>query len=158
MKFKKTFYTTIFACLFILCLTSCSTDTMRSTDSFMRNAARDTRNTIDRGMNAIDNGINGMNGSYGGMYGSNGMNGNNTNRAYSADGGYSNYSASGRDSMTGITGNTNQRGDMLPSITSKSRDNYGQINTTNGRADGGMGDIYKDSDTRRNTLGVDTFK
>lgn len=153
MKIKTTIITTIFACLFMLCLTSCSTDTMRSTDSFMRNTARNTRNTIDRGINAVENGFD------------NSMN-NTTNRVYGADGGYSNYSAAGRDSMTGITGRTTTRNtsrtntsrDMLPSLASKSRDNYGQINTNNGRSDGGKGDIFSDMDTRRNTLGTDTFK
>ena len=82
---------------------------------------------------------------------------------YSANGGYDGFTGNG----TMTTGNgamtkgkakdiKKSKGmNLLPSLSDTSKDNYGQINTTNGSADGGMGDMYDDMNMSRNSLRTD---
>ena len=71
---------------------------------------------------------------------------------YGANSGYSGYVANG--SNTTVTGR--DKGiDLFPTVKDTSKDNMGQINTTNGKADGGKGDMYDDMNMARNSLRTD---
>ena len=119
------------------------------------NAIRNGENVVDYGMGALGmnggNGGTGTNGS-GGSYSRGGMGMNDGFGYYGANSGYSGYTGNG--STTTVRGG--DRGmDLFPTIKDTSRDNYGQINTTNGSSDGGRGDIYDDMNTNRNSLRTD---
>ncbi len=137
MKIKFLFLSIIIAIAAVF-LCSCSTDSMRQGDGEVRNAVRRGENAIDRGIGSIGDGIeNSMDIITGGSAG------NGSYGAYSAADGGMAYADRGRAS------------NILPTLGDTSRDNYGQVNTTNGKADGGMGDMYSDTNTRRNSLRSD---
>lgn len=126
--------------VFLLC--SCSRSSMMRAGDTMRNAARRTENFMDNGLNAVENGIeNGRNTVVGG-----GM--------YGANSGYSGNAGTGTGTSVAMGGKASP---LLPTLGDKSRDNMGQINTNNGNLDGGMGDIYDDTDMKRNSLRRDTL-
>ncbi|MBP3579861.1 MAG: hypothetical protein J6K12_01295, partial [Clostridia bacterium] len=58
---------------------------------------------------------------------------------------------------TTVTG-SDRKMDLFPTLRDTSKDNFGQVNTTNGSSDGGMGDIYDDMDSNRNSLRTDKMK
>ncbi len=126
---KKTLMILILSILTLFVLCSCA----RNTDSAVYRAVRRGENAIDRGIGDMGNGIDNATDVV-------------TGNRYSADSGYSGYVG---------TGNATE---LFPTIRDKSRDNMGQVNTTNGSADGGMGDMYDDMDRHRNSLRTDTFK
>ena len=111
----------------------------------INNAIRNGENVVDYGMGAL--GMSGTNG-----YARGGMGMNDGYGTYGANSGYSGYTGNG--STTTVRGS--DRGmDLFPTLKDTSRDNYGQINTTNGSSDGGRGDIYDDMNTNRNSLRTD---
>lgn len=135
--------------VFLLC--SCSRGSMMRAGDDMRNAARRTENFMDNGLNAVENGVeNGRNTVIGGTYGA--------NSGYSANAGIGTSTGVGYGAGSGMTvAKSGKASPLLPTLGDKSRDNKGQINTNNGSLDGGMGDIYDDTDMNRNSLRRDTL-
>ena len=126
---------TLIITVFLLC--SCSRGSVTRAGDSMRNAARRAENFMDNGLNAVENGVeNGRNTVVGG-----GM--------YGANSGYSANAGTGTGTSVAMGGTASP---LLPTLGDKSRDNKGQINSNNGSIDGGMGDIYDDTDMKRNAL------
>lgn len=137
MKFTKTITLFIITAVATLLLCSCSTDTQRRGTSMAdgaRNAVRRGEEVINRGIDSVENGMNNMMGNTSG---------------YGANSGYSAYSP-------GVGGSTlpydGRATNILPTLRDTNRNNKGQINTNNGSSDGGMGDIYDDMNTSRNSI------
>ncbi len=125
---KKTLLILVLAIFTLLALASCA----RNSNSAIDRALKRGENAIDRGIGDIGDGIENATDMI-------------TDDMYGANSGYSGYAG---------TGNAME---IFPTIRDKSRDNMGQINTTNGSADGGMGDMYDDMERSRNSLRTDTF-
>jgi len=132
----------ISAMVLILALTSCSTNSMRRGTDMARKAVRDGERAINRGIDRMENGIETTPEAVERSLG------------FEANNNYSGYTGMGTGSSVPYGA---ARVNMFPSISDSSRDNYGQINTTNGKNDGGMGDLYDDMDMARNSMRVDTF-
>lgn len=116
--------------------------------SCMRNSSGKIDKAINRGENAIDRGI----GSVGdGIENSMDIV---TGDRFGANSGYSGGVGNGTNTSLPYSGRPME---LLPTLTDKSRDNMGQINTTNGNKDGGNGDMFNDMDRRRNSLSIDRF-
>ena len=116
--------------------------------SCMRNSSRKIDDAINRGENAIDRGV----GSAGdGIENSMDVV---TGDRFGANSGYSGSVGNGTNTSLPYSGRPME---LLPTLTDKSRDNMGQINTTNGSEDGGNGDMFNDMDRRRNSFRVDSF-
>ncbi len=141
MKFNKTITTFIILSLFTLMLCSCSTDSIRTgtkdAAKGIRNAARQGENVIDKGVGMVESGIDSML---------------EPNNSYSANGGFSGYSANGTGTTLPYSPSVSE---IMPTAGSKAKINRGQINTTNGSSDGGKGDIFKDTSMKRNSLSQD---
>ena len=134
------------ACL-LLC--SCSRTGIKRADDSMRRTARRAENYMDNGLNAVENGVENGNNTMvgGGMYGA--------NSGYSGNAGIGTTTGIGYGANAGGSTTVARSGKatpLLPTLGDKSRDNKGQINTNNGSLDGGMGDIYDDTDMNRNSL------
>ena len=131
----------IFICSLILLaavlLCSCSRNSNRAIDR----AVKRGENAIDRGMGSIGDGIENSMDII-------------TGNGFGANSGYSGNVGTRTGTSLPYSGRAME---LLPTLTDKSSDNMGQINTTNGNKDGGMGDMYRDNDTRRNSLKRDTF-
>lgn len=139
---------TAIVAVFLLC--SCSRGSMMRAGDTMRNAARKTENFMDNGLNAVENGVeNGRNTAIGGTYGA--------NSGYSANAGIGTSTGVGYGNGNMTVARSGKASPLLPTLGDKSRDNKGQINTNNGSLDGGMGDIYDDTDMRRNSLRRDNL-
>ena len=149
---------------------SCSRDTMRKGTDIRNDARRGIDNAIRNGENVVDYGLgalDGMGNNTGTGYARGGMGMNDGFGTYGANSGYSGYAGTGtttagagtrRTSGTGSRTNVTGRDDgmeLFPTLRDTSRDNMGQINTTNGSSDGGRGDIYDDMNTNRNSLRTD---
>jgi len=148
MKIKNTIFILLIISLFSVILCSCSRDEMRTGTADAKrgidNAIRNGENVVDYGMGALENGVNDITGDR--YYrGGRGM-----NDGFGANSGYSAYVGNG----TGTTA-SRKTNKYLPTIGDTSRDNMGQVNTTNGSSDGGMGDIYDDMNMSRNSLRTD---
>ncbi len=156
MKIKNTVIIMLCAlCTVVMC--SCSRDMMRTGTNLKNsakrgidNAIRNGENVVDYGMGALENGTDVTGEGY--YRGGRGMN--DGFGTYGANSGYSSYVGNG--TSTTVTG-SDKGMDLFPTIRDTSRDNFGQINTTNGSSDGGMGDIYDDTDSNRNSLRTDKF-
>lgn len=138
MKSIKIIFISSFVLLVALLFCSCS-----------RNSSKEIDRAINRGENAIDRGIasagDGIENSMDII----------TGDGFGANSGYSGNVGTGTGTSLPYSGRPME---LLPTLGDKSNDNKGQINTTNGSKDGGMGDMYKDNDTRRNSLKRDTLK
>ncbi|MBQ7399819.1 MAG: hypothetical protein IJW06_05120 [Clostridia bacterium] len=130
--------------VFLFC--SCSRSSMNRTGNSIRNATRRAENYMDNGLNAVENGVeNGSNTIIGGAYGA--------NSGYSGNAGIGSSTGIGYGTGTGAAvARSGKASPLLPTLGDKSRDNKGQINTNNGSLDGGMGDIYDDTNMKRNSL------
>ena len=117
------------------------------------NAIRNGENVVDYGMGALGNG-NGTD-TVGNGYYRGGMGMNDGFGSYGANSGYNSYVGNG--TSTTVTG-SDRKMDLFPTLRDTSKDNFGQVNTTNGSSDGGMGDIYDDMDSNRNSLRTDKMK
>lgn len=155
MNTKKLIFSILTLSLLTFMLCSCSKSSMRNGNDVKKdaereidNALRNGENVVDYGMGALENGANDVtgNGYYRGGLG--------FNDGFGANDGYSGYVGNGTGSSVSTTG-TDGGIELFPTAGDDSRDNIGQINTTNGSADGGMGDIYKDTDFNRNSLRTD---
>ena len=137
MKLTKTLSIFIITAAVTLILCSCSTNTQRKGTSMAdgaRNAVRRSEQAINNGIGTMENGMNNMmgNGGY-----------------YTADGGYSAYNPGTSRTTLPYDGKATN---ILPTLRDTNRNNKGQINTNNGSSDGGMGDIYDDMNTSRNSI------
>ena len=110
--------------LSMLALCSCSRNSMRR-------AENDVKDTARRGKNAIENGIDAFDGD---MY--NGMNG-----YYGANSGYSGNAATGTGYSVNPNDDTARRrtSDRMERNRRDDKDGKGEVNSNDGRADGGKG-------------------
>ncbi len=137
--------------ILVLALCSCSTNSMRRGTSMARNSQGSGGNGMNNGMNnSMNNSINSMEGGI-----------ETTPESVKRSLGFganNNYSGNtGTGTGTSVPYGSTSRVNVFPSLSDSSRDNYGQVNTTNGTSDGGMGDMYDDMDMARNSMRVDTF-
>ena len=157
MKSKKSVFLLLIITIVAVLMCSCSRDTMRKGTQLKNdakrgidNAIRNGENVVDYGMGALDYGMGAAGTGYtrGGM----GMNDGYGYGTYGANSGYSGYVGNG--TTTAVTGRDDGI-DLFPTLNDTSRDNMGQINTTNGKSDGGRGDMYDDMNMARNSLRTD---
>lgn len=137
MKSAKILFISSLILLVAISLCSCSRNSSRAIDR----AVNRGENAIDRGMGSIGDGIENSMDII-------------TGNGYGANSGYSGNVGTGTGTSLPYGGRPME---LLPTLGDKSNDNKGQINTTNGNKDGGMGDMYRDNDMRRNSLKRDTL-
>lgn len=162
MKLKKSLFIIMIISVFSIVLCSCSQNMMRKGTEMKNDAKRGINNAIRNGENVVDYGLGALDNSMGGdrdvtgnryYRGGMGMN-DGFGTTYGANSGYSSYVGNG--TSTSVSG-TDDGMEIFPTIRDTSRDNFGQVNTTNGSADGGKGDIYDDMNMNRNSLRTDKF-
>ena len=158
MKHLKTVLAIFAVLVLALAATSCSRSSMRKGTSMRNDAKRGIDNAIRQGENVVDYGLGALDGNgdaVGDRYYRGGKGMNDGFGTYGANSGYDAYTGNGSTSVGTRTRNDGM--DLFPTLRDTSNDNFGQINTTNGKADGGMGDMYDDTDLKRNSLRTDKY-
>lgn len=156
MKYFKTVITVFAVLVLAFAATSCSRNSMRKGTSMGNDARSGIDNAIRNGENVVDYGLGALDGTgdaVGDRYYRGGQGMNDGFGTYGANSGYNAYTGNGTTSA----GTTGDGMNFMPSLSDTSRDNFGQVNTTNGKADGGMGDMYDDTGLTRNSLRTDKY-
>ena len=162
MKSKKSVFLLLIITVVAVLMCSCSRDTMRKGTQLKNDAKRGIDNAIRNGENVVDYGMGALDYGMGTSdtgYTRGGMGMNDGYGTYGANSGYNAYAgtgttAAGTGTRTAVTGRDNGM-ELFPTLKDTSRDNMGQINTTNGKSDGGKGDMYDDMNMNRNSLRTD---
>lgn len=155
MNLKNIFFSILTVITVALVLCSCSKSSIRKGKDIKNDAERGIDNAIRNGENVVDYGMGGLErGAKNAVGDGNYRGGLGFNDGFGANDGYSGYVGNGTGNAVTTTG-TDEGIELFPTAGDTSKDNIGQINTTNGSADGGMGDVYKDNDFNRNSLRTD---